>query len=99
MHGVDTRQGDPLSGRMELSTAPTLPRLIYIYIYIYIYKTLGADIAIDGSDASTVPTLIRTSIPEEYDFPLGIGAFPSETRLTAPMPWGGIVFLRNTRRD
>ena len=26
---------------------------------------------------------IRTSIPEEYDFPIGIGAFPSEIRQTA----------------
>jgi hypothetical protein len=43
--------------------------------------------------------LIRTSIPEEYDFPQGIGAFPSRFRLMAPIPRAGIVFLRNTRRD
>ena len=42
---------------------------------------------------------IRTSIPEEYDFPQGIGALPSGIRLMAPIPWAGIVFLRNTRRD
>ena len=42
---------------------------------------------------------IRTSIPEEYDFLQGIGAFPSPIRLTALIPWAGIVFLRNTRRD
>ena len=42
---------------------------------------------------------IRTSIPEEYDFLLGIGAFSSGIRLTAPHPWAGIVFLRNTRPD
>ena len=41
--------------------------------------------------------IIPASIPEEYDFLSGIGAFRPGMRLTAPMPWGGIVFLRNTR--
>ena len=45
------------------------------------------------------PNLIRTSIHHEYDFPWGIGAIPSEMKLTAPMPWGGNVFMMNTRRD
>ena len=42
---------------------------------------------------------IRTNIHHEYDFPEGIGAFVSELMLTAPMPWGGIVFMMNIRRD
>ena len=43
--------------------------------------------------------LTRTGIHHEHDFPLGIGALPSEMRLMAPMPEGGIVFMMNTRRD
>jgi hypothetical protein len=35
----------------------------------------------------------------EYDSPWGIGAIDSETRLTAPMPWGEIVFMMNTDLD
>ena len=38
------------------------------------------------ADGSRDGDLIRTSIPEEYDFPQGIGAFPSGIRLTAPIP-------------
>jgi len=41
--------------------------------------------------------LIRTSIPEEYDFKYGTGAFPSEIILTIPTTRRGIVFFRNTR--
>ena len=51
-----------------------------------------------GGSGLRSPNFIRTSIPEEYDFPQGTGAFPSGIRLTAPIPWAGIVFLRNTRR-
>jgi len=43
--------------------------------------------------------LIRTSIPEEYDFLQGMGAFPSKVKLTAPRPWGGMAFLRKTSWD
>ena len=46
-----------------------------------------------------LPTLIRVSIHHKHDLPERIGAIPSENRLTAPMPWRGIVFLTNTRRD
>ena len=42
---------------------------------------------------------IRASIHYEYDFPQRIGAIPSGTRLMAPMAWGGIVLMMNTRRD
>ena len=35
----------------------------------------------------------------EYDFPSGIGAFPSIIMQTAPMPWGGIEFVMNTSPD
>ena len=52
-----------------------------------------------GREREVPHNIIRTSIPEEYDFLQGIGAFPSGIRLTAPIPWAGIVFLRNTRRD
>jgi hypothetical protein len=38
-------------------------------------------------------------IHHEYDFPEEIGAFPSEIMQTAPMPWGGIVFIMNTTPD
>ena len=48
---------------------------------------------------NTRRNFIRTSIPEECDFPQRIGAVPSGFRLTAPIPRAGIVFLRNTRRD
>ena len=43
--------------------------------------------------------LLWPSIHHEYDFPWEIGAIPSEMGLTAPMPWGGIVLVMNTRRD
>ena len=49
--------------------------------------------------AGSTKDLIRTSIHHEYDSPCGIGAVPSEVRLTAPMPWGEIVFMIITRRD
>ena len=42
---------------------------------------------------------IRTSIHHVYDSQEGIGAIPLEMRRTAPMPWGGIIFMMNTRRD
>ena len=42
---------------------------------------------------------IRTSIHREYDLPYEIGAMPSKIKLTAPMPWEGIVFMMNTCRD
>ena len=42
--------------------------------------------------------LIPAIVVEQYDFQ-EIGAFPSEMRLTAAMPWGGIVFRRNVRPD
>ena len=48
----------------------------------------------DSVLSESLHDFIRTSIPEEYDFPQGIGAFPSGIRLTAPIPWTGIVFLR-----
>ena len=35
----------------------------------------------------------------EYDFPSGIGAFPSIIMQTAPMPWRGIEFVMNTSPD
>jgi len=35
----------------------------------------------------------------EYDPPQEIGAIPSEMRLTAEMPWGGIVSMMHTRLD
>ena len=44
-------------------------------------------------------TLIPGSLHYEYDFPQGIGAFPSEIMQTAPMSWGGIVFIMNTTPD
>ena len=34
-----------------------------------------------------------------YDSPQGIGAIPSQIRLTAPMPLGGIESMMNSRRD
>ena len=43
--------------------------------------------------------LTRTSIPQEYDFSQEIGAFPSEIRLMAQIPWVGSVLVRNARRD
>ena len=43
--------------------------------------------------------LIRTSIHHEYEFPQGIGAFPSEIMQMAPMPREEIVFMMNIRRD
>ena len=42
---------------------------------------------------------IRMRIRHEYDFPYGVGAIPSEMRLTAPMSWEEIVFIMKTRRD
>ena len=47
----------------------------------------------------SVCNFIRTSMHHEYDSPWGIGAIDSETRLTAPMPWGEIVFMMNTDLD
>ena len=43
--------------------------------------------------------LIRTSIYDESDVPWRIGALPSQIRLTDAMPWGGVVFMMNTRQD
>jgi len=39
--------------------------------------------------------VIQTNVHHEY----GIGAVVSEFRPTAPMPWGRIAFMMNTRRD
>ena len=44
-------------------------------------------------------SLIQMSIHHEHDFPQGIGAFLLKTRLTAPMSWGGIVFMMDSSRD
>ena len=59
----------------------------------------------ERGDASKPPasaasrSLIRTSVHHKYAFPQGIGAIPSEIRLTAPMPRREIVFMMNSRRD
>jgi hypothetical protein len=41
---------------------------------------------------------VGSNLLEECDFLSGIGAVPSGNRRMAPMPWEGIVFLRNTHR-
>jgi hypothetical protein len=41
----------------------------------------------------------RTSVHIEDNFPREIEAFSSKNRLTAPMPWGEIVYLRRIYRD
>ena len=64
-----------------------------------LHYTLHSELRSREAREAMLADLIRTSIPEEYDFPQGIGAFPSGIRPTAPIPWAGIVFLRNTRRD
>ena len=46
-----------------------------------------------------VRSFIRTRMHHEYHPPQDIGAIPPEMRLTAPTPWGGIVFMMNTRPD
>ena len=43
--------------------------------------------------------LIPKSNHHEHDFPSGIRAVPSKIMQTAPMPWGGIVFIMNTAPD
>ena len=50
-------------------------------------------------DRRLCKNLIPGSIHHEHDFPWGIGAFPSEIIQTAPMPWGGTVFIMNTTPD
>ena len=40
--------------------------------------------------------LIHTSIPQEHDFPLGIGAFPSKIRMTAPISCGEESYSKGT---
>jgi hypothetical protein len=57
----------------------------------------GARAGSKGDPRQLVPA-IASSIPQEYDSAWGIGAVPSEIRLTAPMPWGGVEFLNTTRR-
>ena len=67
-------------------------RLYIVYRQVFeVAQILPFDLFLDD--------LIPASIHYEYDAPLGIGAFPSEIRLRAPMPWGEIVFMMNTRRD
>ena len=63
------------------------------------FHALPSPNQIDRSGLFHAPDFIRTSIHYEYDFPWGIGALPSEMGLAALVPWGGIVFMMNTRRD
>ena len=69
---------------------------IYIYIYIHIYIAVHSRGRVDRASWHT---LTRTSIHHKHDSPWGLGAIPSEMRLTASMPWGGIVFMMNARRN
>ena len=85
----------PLEGRYVLSTA------IKAAITALKARSEAFKFPATTSDKALKRSLdrLRTSIHHEYDSPLGIGAIPSEMRLTAPMPWGGIVFMMNTRRE
>ena len=73
-------------------------------MYIYSGAAVGAAGVVVSRLADQLPvsdpsTLIRTSLHHEHDSASGIGAIPSEMRLTAPMLWGRIVFMMNSRRD
>ena len=43
--------------------------------------------------------MAKVAVFSEYDFALGNGACPPELRPTAPMPFEGMVFMMNNRRD
>ena len=51
------------------------------------------------SEAGSSYTLIRKSVHHKYDSPMGMGAIPSERRITAPMPNGSNALGRNRIHD
>ena len=67
---------------------------IYEYMYIYIYICIYMFICVPRSD------LTRTSIPEEHDFPYGIGAlFSNEANGYNALGWNRVPQEYSPRLD